>query len=163
MRSTSWDRSAFLLTYDDWGGWYDHVVPPQVDKNGYGLRVPALMVSPYAKRGHVDSTLLDFTSILKFIEDNWDIKSLATRDAKANSFVSAFDFSQAPREPILVPFERVVKEQRAEPRRVVIYAAYGGALILAALMFVWTAIGSDLRKQSLAYFNRLTQPREPLT
>ena len=72
--------------------------------------------------------MLDFTSILKFIEENWNIEPLAERDAKANSFMSAFDFSQSPREPFFIPFERVVKEQRVEPRRVVIYAAYGGAL-----------------------------------
>ncbi|HEX9333126.1 MAG TPA: alkaline phosphatase family protein [Anaerolineales bacterium] len=162
MRSDSWKSSAFLLTYDDWGGWYDHVVPPQVDENGYGMRVPAILISAYAKRGYIDNTVLDFTSIPKFIEENWDLKPIATRDAKANSFVTAFDFSQSPREPFFIPFERVVKEQRVEPRRVVIYAAYGGAVALAILMFIWTAIGSDLRKQSVAYFNRLTQPREPL-
>ena len=163
MRSDSWNSSAFLLTYDDWGGWYDHVVPPQVDKYGYGLRVPALLVSPYARRGHVDSTVLDFTSIPKFIEENWDLEPLAERDAKANSFMSAFDFSQPAREPAFIPFERVVPEKRVEPRRVVIYAAYGGALILAILMFIWTAKGADIRKQSRAYINRLTQPREPLS
>ncbi len=162
MRSDSWKSSAFLLTYDDWGGWYDHVVPPQVDENGYGLRVPAILISAYAKRGYIDSTVLDFTSIPKFIEENWDLKPIATRDAKANSFVTAFDFKQAPREPFFIPFERVVKEQRIEPRRAVIYAAYGGALVLAVLMFIWTAVGSDLRKKSFAYYNRLTQPREPL-
>jgi phospholipase C len=161
MRSSSWDSSAFLLTYDDWGGWYDHVKPPQVDEHGYGLRVPALLVSPYARRGHVDSTVLDFTSIPKFIEENWDLKPLAARDAKANSFMSAFDFQQTARLPVFIPFERVVKEKAVEPRRVVIYAAYGGALILAVLMFVWTAVGTDLRRQSLAYINRMTQPREP--
>ncbi|HSD84761.1 MAG TPA: alkaline phosphatase family protein, partial [Anaerolineae bacterium] len=163
MRSDAWDSSAFLLTYDDWGGWYDHVAPPQVDKHGYGLRVPAILVSPYARRGHVDSTVLDFTSIPKFIEENWDLKPLAARDAKANSFVSAFDFTQPAREPFFIPFERVVQEKAVEPRRVVIYMAYGGALVLAVLMFFWTAKGSDLRRQSVAYINRLTQPREPLS
>ncbi len=162
MRSNAWDSSAFLLTYDDWGGWYDHVVPPQVDNRGYGLRVPAILVSPYARRGHVDSTVLDFTSIPKFIETNWGLKPLAARDAKANSFVSAFDFTQPARAPVFIPFERVVKEQSVEPRRIVIYTAYGGALVLAILMFVWAAVGSDLRRQSFAYINRLTQPRRPL-
>ncbi len=162
MRSDSWDSSAFLLLYDDWGGWYDHVKPPQVDKSGYGLRVPAILVSPYARRGHIDSTVLDFTSIPKFIEENWNLKPLAERDAKANSFVKAFNFSQPPRAPFFTPFERVVKEQRIEPRRVVIYAAYGGALVVAVLMFIWTAIGSDLRRKSVAYFNSRIQPKEPL-
>lgn len=162
MRSSAWDSSAFMVTYDDWGGWYDHVLPIQVDEHGYGLRVPAFMISPYAKRGHIDSTILDFTSILKFIEENWNIEPLAERDANANSFITAFDFSQPPREPAFVPFERVVQEQRTEPRRIVIYAAYGGALLLAAFLFIWTAVGSDLRKKSLAYFSRLRGAKEPV-
>lgn len=160
MRSDSWESSAFLVTYDDWGGWYDHVVPPQVDEFGYGMRVPAFMVSPYARRGHIDKTVLDFTSIMKFVEENWDLEPLAERDANANNFLSAFDFTQPAREPVFIPFERVVPEQRIEPRRIVIYAAYGGALILAALMFIWAAKGADIRKQSVAYLNRLTQPRK---
>jgi phospholipase C len=162
MRSDSWNSSAFLLLYDDWGGWYDHVKPPQVDKSGYGLRVPAILISPYARRGHIDSTVLDFTSVPKFIEENWNLKPLAERDAKANSFMKAFNFSQPPRAPFFIPFERVVKEQKIEPRRIVIYAAYGGALVVAVLMFIWTAIGSDLRKKSIAYFSSRTQRREPL-
>ena len=157
MRSDAWESSAFLLTYDDWGGWYDHVVPPQVDEHGFGLRVPALLVSAYARRGHIDSTVLDFTSIPKFIEENWDLEPLAARDANANSFVTAFDFSQSPRAPFFIPFERVVKEQTVEPRRAVIYAAYGGALGVAVLMFIWTAIGSDLRKKAGTYFRRRSQ------
>ena len=83
--SSSWKDSAFTWTYDDWGGWYDHVKPPQVDRYGYGFRAPALLVSAYARRGHVDHTQLDFTSILKFIEENWNLKPLAARDAAANS------------------------------------------------------------------------------
>lgn len=162
MRSDSWDSSAFLVTYDDWGGWYDHVVPPQVDEHGLGMRVPAFMVSPYAKRGHIDSTVLDFTSIMKFIEENWDIEPLAERDGNANNFLSAFDFTQPPRQATLIPFERVVAEQRVEPRRIVIYLAYGGALVLAIMMFIWAAKGADIRKQSLAYINRLTRPRGSL-
>jgi phospholipase C len=162
MRSTAWDSSAFLLTYDDWGGWYDHVVPPQVDEHGYGLRVPAILVSPYARRGHIDSTVLDFTSIPKFIEENWDLKPLAERDAKANNFLSAFDFSQPGRVSYFIPFERVTKEQAIEPRRVVIYIAYGGALALAILMFIWATVGPGLRRRSLAYVNHLKQPRDPL-
>jgi phospholipase C len=162
MRSSAWGSSAFMVTYDDWGGWYDHVLPPQVDEHGYGMRVPAFIVSPYARRGHIDSTILDFTSILKFIEDNWNIEPLAERDANANSFITAFDFAQPPREPAFLPFERVIQEQRTEPRRVVIYAAYGGALLLAAFLFIWTAVGSDLRKKSLAYFSRLTRAKETM-
>jgi phospholipase C len=159
MRSNAWESSAFMFLYDDWGGWYDHVVPPQVDEYGYGMRVPAFMVSPYARRGHIESTVLDFTSILKFIEENWNIESLAERDAKANNFLSAFDFTQPPRTAAFIPFERVVPEKKVEPRRIVIYLAYGGALVLAILMFFWTAKGADIRKQSLAYIDRFAFSR----
>ena len=160
-RSSSWNSSAFLLLYDDWGGWYDHVKPPQVDENGYGMRVPALLVSPYARQGHIDSTVLDFTSVMKFIEENWNIEPLTGRDAKAKSFMSAFDFSISPREPVFIPFDRVVKEQRIEPRRVVIYAAYGGALAFAAFLMIWAAVGVDgLRK--LVFAKRLSRSEDSL-
>lgn len=141
MRSEAWSSSAFMLVYDDWGGWYDHVPPPQVDEHGYGFRVPALLISAYARRGYVDSTELDFTSFLKFIEENWDLEPLAERDARANNFLTAFDFSQPPRQPILIPFARQAAQQLAEPRRVVIYAAYGGALVFAGLVLALTRLG----------------------
>jgi phospholipase C len=70
MMSEAWDTSVFQWAYDDWGGWYDHVPPPQVDDFGYGFRTAAQLVSPYAKKGYIDSETHDFTSILKFIEDN---------------------------------------------------------------------------------------------
>ena len=95
---------------------------------------------------------------MKFVEENWNIEPLADRDGNANSFVSAFDFTVPPREPVFIPFERVVKEERVEPRRYVIYAAYGGALILGVLMFIWTAVGSDIRRKMSGYFRRRTQP-----
>jgi phospholipase C len=136
MQSNAWERSAFFITYDDWGGWYDHVPPPQIDERGYGFRVPALLVSPYARMGHIDHTLLDHTSILKFIEENWSIPPLAERDAKANNLTSAFDFSMSPRPPILVPATREVQALRIEPRRIVIYTAYGAAMLFALLIFV---------------------------
>jgi phospholipase C len=161
MRSNSWDSSAFLLLYDDWGGWYDHVSPPQVDENGYGMRVPGLLISPYARRGYIDSTMLDFTSVLKFIEENWGIEPLAARDTQAKSFMSAFDFSMSAREPVFIPFERVVKEQRVEPRRVVIYAAYGGALVFAAFLMIWAAIGLDGFKK-LVFAKRLSRSEDSL-
>ena len=162
MRSSAWESSAFMVMYDDWGGWYDHVPPPQVDEFGYGMRVPAFMVSAYARRGHIESTVLDFTSVLKFIEENWDLKPLAERDANANNFLTAFDFTQAPREPAFIPFERVVKEEKVEPRRYVIFAAYGGAIVLGIMMFIWTAVGSDLRRKLFSYWRRRTQPEGPL-
>lgn len=138
MRSTSWDSSAFILAYDDWGGWYDHVPPIQVDEYGYGPRVPVILISPYAKSGYIDHTLLDFTSVLKFIEQNWNIAPLAQRDANANNFLSAFDFSQSPRLPIFLPLTRIsAPTPQKDPSRV-IYIGYGSALGLA-LTFIGLA------------------------
>ncbi len=133
MRSEAWSTSAFTWTYDDWGGWYDHVPPPQVDESGYGFRAPALLVSPYAKRGYVDSTTLDFTSYLKFIEENWRLGPLAERDASANNFLDAFDFAQAPREPAFISWERH-PVAASEPKRIVLYITYSSVVLFSALL-----------------------------
>jgi phospholipase C len=133
MSSRYWDSSAFMWSYDDWGGWYDHVKPPKVDERGYGFRVPTLLVSAWAKRGHVESTALDFASVPKFIEENWDLRPLATRDAKSNSFMSAFDFTNGPRQAV---FLNTVRNPTtlAEPKRGVIYMAYAAALAIPAAL-----------------------------
>jgi phospholipase C len=102
MRSRFWDSSVWIVSWDDWGGWYDHVRPPQVDVDGLGLRVPAIIVSPYARRGLLDNTTYDFTSILRFIELNWSVAPLTARDATANSIGAALDLSQEPL-PAVVP------------------------------------------------------------
>ncbi|WP_446214985.1 alkaline phosphatase family protein [Micromonospora sp. IBHARD004] len=132
MRSPNWDSSAFLWSYDDWGGWYDHVAPPQVDSYGYGFRVPALLVSPYARRGHVESTTLDFTSVLKFIEVNWRLKPLADRDRKADTFLDSFDFDRPPRPAAFLSTERTAPVV-TRPDPVPVYASYAvtGSLVAA--------------------------------
>jgi phospholipase C len=71
MRSPDWNSSAIFLAWDDWSGMYDNVVPPAADSLGYGLRVPALVISPYARRGLIDSQTLSFDAYLKFIEDGF--------------------------------------------------------------------------------------------
>ena len=71
MRSSNWDSSAIFLSWDDWSGLYDHVVPPTADLLGYGIRVPALVISPYARRGLIDSQTLSFDAYIKFIEDDF--------------------------------------------------------------------------------------------
>ncbi len=146
MRSDAWSSSAFMWSYDDWGGWYDHVPPPQVDAYGYGFRVPALLVSPYARRGHIDSTELDYTSILKFIEENWGLQPLTERDAKALSFAGAFDFSTTPAKPVTVAFEREHKEP-VKDRRAVVYGAYGAAFALPGLVIGLAALGPLFRRK----------------
>ena len=92
--SKYWQDTAIIITYDENGGRWDHVAPPVIDRWGPGTRVPTIIISPYAKKGFIDHTLYDTTSILKFIESRWGLKPLGTRDANANNLTNAFDFSQ---------------------------------------------------------------------
>ncbi|MGA2663867.1 MAG: alkaline phosphatase family protein [Nitrososphaerales archaeon] len=92
-----WSSVAIFVTWDCFGGFFDHVPPPQVDQYGYGFRVPCLVISPYAKEGFVDGTVNDHTSILKFVETRFGLSPLSTRDAAANGMSEAFDFTKPPR------------------------------------------------------------------
>ncbi|MDV3277846.1 MAG: hypothetical protein LYZ69_05195 [Nitrososphaerales archaeon] len=103
MNSRYWDSTAIFLTWDESGGWYDHVPPPQVDQYGYGFRVPCLIISPFAKQGYVDHTQSDFTSILKFIETVYSLPALTDRDASANNLLEAFDFADGANTPLVLP------------------------------------------------------------
>jgi phospholipase C len=94
MKSPYWENTAVFIVWDDWGGFYDHVVPPQYDFMGLGLRVPLLVISPWAKEGYIDHTTYEFASILRFIEKLFGVKALSSRDASANDMLNAFDFSQ---------------------------------------------------------------------
>jgi phospholipase C len=99
MRSPMWKNTAIFLTWDDWGGFYDHVPPPQIDRFGLGIRVPLLVISPYAKKGFIDHSHGEFSSVLRFIEDNWNLPHLTKRDTEAGGLEEDFDFSQPPRPP----------------------------------------------------------------
>jgi phospholipase C len=103
MRSPMWDDTAIFVTWDDYGGFYDHVPPPQVDDFGFGIRVPMIVLSPYAAEGKVSHELGEFSSVLRFIEDNWGMSKLTHRDRQATPMLSAFDFSQQPRAPEPLP------------------------------------------------------------
>jgi phospholipase C len=103
MNSPMWKDTAIFLTWDDYGGFYDHVPPPQVDGFGFGIRVPLLILSPYAKAGFVSHELGEFSSVLRFVEDNWGLTQLTHRDRDATPLMSAFDFSQDPRPPDPLP------------------------------------------------------------
>jgi phospholipase C len=103
MKSPHWDDTAIFITWDDYGGFYDHVPPPQVDDFGFGIRVPLLVISPYAKQGFVTHELGEFSSVLRFIEDNWALSQLTHRDREATPLISAFDFEQEPRPPDPLP------------------------------------------------------------
>ena len=118
MKSPDWKSTAIFLAWDDWGGFYDHVRPPAVDQNGYGLRVPGIVISPYARRGYVDHQGLSFDAYNKFIEDDFlggqrlnpktDGRPDPRPDVRENqkslgNLVRDFNFNQRPRRPLLLP------------------------------------------------------------
>src|SRR5436309_9747760 len=92
MKGTQWSRTAIFLVWDESGGFYDHVAPPQVDEWGYGFRVPLLVISPFTRRGWIDHIVMDHTSLMKFIADNWGLPYLTDREAQAGSPLGAFVF-----------------------------------------------------------------------
>jgi phospholipase C len=102
MSGPDWNSTVVFLTWDDFGGFYDHVAPPVVDNFGFGPRVPLLIISPWAKRGHISHTSLEFSSVLKFIEERFDLDPLTERDQDANDLIDSFDFDHLPREPLLL-------------------------------------------------------------
>ncbi|MCA1646210.1 MAG: acid phosphatase [Chloroflexi bacterium] len=94
QNSPYWNDAAIIITYDEHGGRWDHVAPPVIDKWGPGLRVPTIVISPFARKGYVDHTQYDTTSILRLIENRWNLPPLAARDAATADLSNAFDFSQ---------------------------------------------------------------------
>jgi phospholipase C len=96
--SQYWERCAIIITYDDYGGFYDHVAPPQLDALGCGFRVPCIIISPYAKKGFIDHTPLEHSSLCKFAETLFGIPAMTARDAQSADMLEAFDFTQAPRD-----------------------------------------------------------------
>jgi phospholipase C len=117
MKSPDWDSTAIFLQWDDWGGFYDGVVPPAVDQNGYGLRVPGIVISPYAKIGYIDHQTLSSDAYLKFIEDDFlggsrlNPRTDGRPDPRADvredqpilgNMTQDFNFAQSPRPPVLL-------------------------------------------------------------
>ena len=120
MQSPDWNSTVILLSWDDWGGFYDHVVPPHVDQNGYGLRVPGIVIGPYAKKGFIDHQVLSHDAYVKFIEDIFlngqrldpasdgrpDSRPGVREDASIlGNLLSDFDFNQTLRAPITLPLK----------------------------------------------------------
>lgn len=101
MRSPLWNQTAIFLVWDDFGGFYDHVPPPVVDAVGWGPRVGALVISPYARQGMIDHTPATFSSLLAFTEARFGLAPTGTRDSQAAALLEAFDFNQAPLKPFI--------------------------------------------------------------
>jgi phospholipase C len=117
MRSPDWSSTAIFVSWDDWGGFYDHVKPPRVDGEGYGIRVPALVISPYARSGYIDHQVVSSDAYLKFIEDDFlhgqrldprnDRRPDSRPDVRENArilgnIVHDFNFGQKPRPPVIL-------------------------------------------------------------
>ena len=102
MQGPDWPTTAVFLTWDDFGGMYDHVPPPQLDEWGLGPRVPLIIISPYAKSGYIFSTQYEFSSFLKLVEERFNLSPLTLRDANANDMLDSFDFTQEPLNPLIL-------------------------------------------------------------
>jgi phospholipase C len=124
-QSTYWNTSAVIVLWDDWGGFYDHVAPQQDGFGGMGFRIPMLVLSPYVKigtgslGGYVSSTTYSYGSLLRFLEDNWNLGSLGTSDMTANSIGDMFNYSQAARSFTVIPSRHSIdyfEHQKATPQ-----------------------------------------------
>jgi len=149
MRGPDWNSTAIFVSWDDWGGFYDHVAPPKVDANGYGLRVPGLVISPYAKQGYIDHQTLSFDAYAKFIEDDFlgGQRLDPTTDGRPDGrptvrenlqvlgdLARDFDFNQAPRPPLILPIHPQTTLTGTPTARADAPGRYGGSITLAALI-----------------------------
>ncbi len=152
MRSQYWKESAIVISYDESGGFYDHVAPPIIDKYGYGPRVPALIISPYAMKGYISHQQRDHTATLKFIEWNWNLKPLGYRDTVTANVLDAFDFKQIPREPYIIDGTRlpegIGKGSTDQNIVLLIGIGLGGAVVGACLGYYFTRRADRLKHSS---------------
>lgn len=123
MASKYWSSTLVVLTWDDFGGFYDHVAPPRLDYLSLGIRVPTILISPYARKGYIDHHPQEFDSILRFIEDDYHLPSLTSRDRNAASLISGLNFKQRS----LGPLTFKLKKCPASDRR--IHLTLSGTLI----------------------------------
>ena len=102
MQGGNWNSSAVIITWDDFGGFYDHVAPSQIDPFGLGPRVPLLIISPFAKSGYIAHSVYEFSSFLRLVEKRFGLPALGARDQQANDMTDSFDFTQSPRPPMIL-------------------------------------------------------------
>jgi phospholipase C len=115
MESPYWESTAIIVTWDDYGGFYDHVPPPQIDSSGLGFRVPALVISPWAKQDYIDNTQYEFSSMLALAENTFNLPSLHARDAISNDMNNTFNFNQSPDPTLIEPADFVAQSPEATP------------------------------------------------
>ena len=128
MQGPQWSSSLVVLAWDDYGGYYDHVLPPTVDRYGLGLRVPLLIISPYAKHGYVSHTVYSFESVLKTFEEIAGLAPLTDRDHVAHDLLDSFDFTQKPAPPLILPQRTCTRVPPAAQFQHVLLAAERQAL-----------------------------------
>jgi phospholipase C len=175
MRGPDWNSTAIFVAWDDWGGFYDHVRPPKIDINGYGLRVPSFIVSPYARKGVVDHQTLTFDAYLRFVEDDFlsgrrlDPKTDGRPDRRPTvrenvptlgDLTKDFDFTQKPRPPKLLPLHPKTTLKSVPPFAPVIDSATPG---VGEVKLVWDVPTSDGGAKILHYLvtpyrNGVAQP-----
>ena len=118
-KSPYWNSTVIFISWDDWGGWYDHVDPPKVDAMGPGFRVPLLIVSPYARHGYITHQNHEASGFIAFIEHNYDLGTLGARDAGTDAFEDCLDYKQKPSAFITIPThvsaDRLVRETYSGP------------------------------------------------
>jgi phospholipase C len=102
MQSQYWNSCAIIVTWDDFGGFHDHVPPVNIDEYGFGFRVPAIVISPYSLSGVIVHTQYDLTSPLKLVETAFGLSPLAQRDSNANTMLECLDFNQTPLPPLII-------------------------------------------------------------
>ena len=148
MQSSAWDHTAILLTYDNSGGWYDHSPPPVIGGTRLGLRVPTLLISPYARAGYVDPSQLDTASIPAYIEHVFGLKQLSTNEATAGSIATAVNVDQTPIVPVIGPANGSAPAI-ARPSVGIVYVLYLGAF-LGACLLVALALARQRRSPALS-------------
>lgn len=139
MQSQYWASTAIILTWDDYGGFYDHVSPPQIDTYGEGFRVPTIVISPYAKPHFIDHTQYEFASFLKLVEHIFNLPELSTSTRNsANDMMNSFDFSQTPQAPLVEPATFIYAPTNTT--NFIPYLTYGAVASAGVAVMVMAAI-----------------------